>query len=164
MDFTLAKQEIENWIQDFVEKSNPLLNGWAPCPYARQARIEQKINIRRGQDPYYDITRTYRNGIRDADVVIYVYDPADWPLESFRIWQRAGCFNPHDLYTLEDHPADSEIANGVTMNQGAYAILFVQKKHKLEEAARQLASKGYYNGWPEDYLQELFRDREDPRS
>lgn len=163
MDFVKAQQEIENWIVDFVEKPNPLLNGWAPCPYARQARIEQKINIRQGHDPYYDLSRTFRNGIRDLDVVIYVYDSAAWPLESFRRWQRAGCFNPYDLYILEDHPADTETVNGVTMNQGTYALLFVQKKHKLEDAARQLAKKGYYTGWSEDYLKELFHGREDPR-
>lgn len=163
MDFAKAQQEIENWIQDFVEKPTPSLNGWAPCPYARQARLENKISIRLGHDPYFDLCRTYRIGIRNADVAIYIYDPLEWPLERFRVWQRAGAANPHGLYVLEDHPSAVENINGVVMNQGTYAMLFVQKQHKLEEAARQLAKKGYYNGWSEDYLLELFHKREDPR-
>jgi len=163
MDFEKAQQEITQWIQDFVEKPNPLLNGWAPCPYARQARIENKISIRLGMDPYFDLCRTYRFGIRDFDVVAYVYDPQEWPLERFRSWQQAGVANPHGLYVLEDHPSEVENVNGVVMNQGTYAMLFVQNQTKLEEAAQQLAKKGYYTGWPEHYLQDLFKGREDPR-
>jgi hypothetical protein len=37
MNFSQAKTDIEQWIVDFVEKPNPMLNNWAPCPYARQA-------------------------------------------------------------------------------------------------------------------------------
>lgn len=164
MDFAKAQQEIVQWIQDFVEKPNPLLDGWAPCPYARQARIEDKISIRAGHDPYFDLCRTFRRGIGDSDVVIYAYDPIEWPLQRFRNWQRAGKINPHGLYVLEDHPGEIENVNGLMMNQGTYAILFVQSRNKLEEAARQLVQKDYYAGWPEHYLRDLFQGREDPRS
>jgi hypothetical protein len=48
------------------------------------------------------------------------------------------------------------------MNQGKYAILFVQMRDKLETAAQQLASKGYYHSWDREYLTGLFEGREDP--
>ena len=38
-------QDLTDWMKDFVEKPNPLLNNWAPCPYARQERITDKIEI-----------------------------------------------------------------------------------------------------------------------
>ena len=165
-DFDQARQEIQQWIIDFVEKANPMLNGWAPCPYARQARINHQVDIRLGLDPYFDLKRFVRHGMGEFDVVVLVYDPQEWPVDSFRIWQQAEqeFLVGQGLYVLEDHPSESEQVMGVTMNQGTYAILFVQKKSKLEDAARQLASKGYYTGWPESYLKDLFRDREDPRS
>lgn len=167
MDFEKAKQEIEKWIVDFVEKPNPLLNGWAPCPYARQARINNQVDIRMGLDPYFDLKQFVQSQMDHYDVIALLYDPEKWPLATFReLWTQAEREFLVDLglYVLEDHPTESEQVMGVSMNQGTYAILFVQQKHKLEEAARQLAAKGYYTGWPEDYLQELFRNREDPRS
>jgi hypothetical protein len=49
------------------------------------------------------------------------------------------------------------------MNQGKYAIIFVQQLSKLNDAARQMATKNFYESWPEEYLQELFQHRQDPR-
>lgn len=166
-DFTKARAEIQQWIVDFVEKPNPLLNGWAPCPYARQARINNEVNIRMGLDPYFDLKKFVRYGMDRYDVIALVYNPDRWPLAEFRaLWTQAEqeFLSGQGLYVLEDHPSEQEQVLGVTMNQGTYAILFVQKKEKLEDAARQLAKKGYYNDWPEEYLAGLFRDREDPRS
>ena len=39
------QDEITTWMTDFVEKPNALLKNWAPCPYARQARIADKIKV-----------------------------------------------------------------------------------------------------------------------
>ena len=49
------------------------------------------------------------------------------------------------------------------MNQGTYAIVFVQDLSKLNHFAKILGSKGFYNGWDEEYLKVLFSGREDPR-
>jgi len=37
------QDEITTWMTDFVEKSHPSLGNWPPCPYARQARMADKI-------------------------------------------------------------------------------------------------------------------------
>jgi hypothetical protein len=167
MDTEQAKLDVMRWIQDFVERPNVLLNGWAPCPFARQARLKNQIDIRIGVDPYYDLKNTVRHGMGQLDVVVLVYDASAWSLPVFRnLWQQAeqDHLQSHDLYVLEDHPEETESVLGVTMNQGTYALLFVQHRGKLQDAARQLAAKGYYDDWDEHYLQALFRDREDPRS
>ena len=166
-DFSQAKKDLERWMIDFVEKPNPMLNGWAPCPYARQARVNNQVDIRMGLDPYFDLKRFVRHGMDHHDVIVLIYDPQCWPVDVFRsLWQQAEeeFLAAQGLYVLEDHPSEPEQVLGVTMNQGTYAILFVQRKDKLEDAARQLACKGYYNDWPEEYLQDLFRNRADPRS
>jgi hypothetical protein len=167
MDTEQAKLDVMHWIQHFVEQPNVLLNGWAPCPFARQARLKNQIDIRIGVDPYYDLKNLARHGMHKLEVVVLVYDPAAWSLPVFRnLWNQAEQehLRSRDLYVLEDHPEDAESVLGVTMNQGTYALLFVQHHSKLQEAARQLAVKGYYDNWDEHYLQALFRDRADPRS
>lgn len=167
MDTVQARIDVTNWITGFVEKPNPLLNGWAPCPYARAARLQNQIRLDIGLGPWLDLRQIARHGLRDLDVIVIIYDPAEWPLDRFRYqWQTAQdeFLSPEGLLCLEDHPADVESVNGVTMNQGTWALLLVQNQNKLEDAARQLAAKGYYNGWPESYLTSVWQNRQDPRS
>lgn len=164
MNFEQAKQDITQWIVDFVEKPNPLLNHWAPCPYARQARVNNLIDIRQGYFNPIDDLRHAEMG--QYDVVAYVYDAYRWEPEVFNgqvDFSNVADLKPKGLIALADHPGDVERVNGVAMNQGTYAIVFVQNVAKLDSHARQLAAKGFYNGWDEEYLKVLFAGREDPR-
>jgi hypothetical protein len=164
MDFEQARQDIMTWIQDFVERPNPALNGWPPCPYARRARINNLLDIRRGIDPYADgmaLTDMAR-----WDVVVFVYEPQQISGPQFDDMVRnvnTGFLLPRGMLALGDHPDLPESVRGVTMNQGHWAIMFVQDLKKLDAAARDLEQRNYYAGWPEDYLTELFRFRQDPR-
>jgi len=165
MNFEQAKKDIEQWIVDFVEKSNPLLNGWAPCPYARQARLNKQIDIRPGCfNPIDDLKHITMN---QFDVVAYVYGQERWAAEEFNdlvdIVNRV-YLNSQGLIALADHPGDQESVNGVIMNQGTYAIVFVQDLTKLNHFAKILGSKRFYDGWDEEYLKVLVAGREDPRS
>ena len=49
------------------------------------------------------------------------------------------------------------------MNQGKYALSLVQSLSDLDRRALQMADKGFYHSWPEDYLTGLFEHRQDPR-
>ena len=68
-------------------------------------------------------------------------------------------FRSHDMIALEDHPSAVEDVNGVIMNQGQYAIVFVQSLSKLNDAAAQLASKGFYHDWRQGFVY-WFRDEQ----
>jgi hypothetical protein len=164
MNFDQAKLEIEQWIVDFVEKPTPLLNGWAPCPYARQARLSKKVEIRPGcYNPVDDLRHMLMN---EFDVVAYVYDRERWPADEFnQLVYTANLvyLSSQGLIALADHPDDQETVNGVVMNQGTYAIVFVQDLAKLNHFAKILGSRKFYNGWDEEYLKVLFLGREDPR-
>jgi hypothetical protein len=165
MYFERAYTEVLNWITSFVEQPHPALAGWPPCPYARRARLSGEIELRPGLvDPYTDLAHI---DLGNHDVVILIYDPKDITAEEFHDQIRgvnSGFLVPRGLFALADHPDHAEIVRGVRMNQGAWALAFVQNKTKLEHHARELASKGYYSGWDDGYLTELFDQREDPRS
>jgi hypothetical protein len=101
------------------------------------------------------------------DVLALVYDPANFAAAEFEdLVQRAnqGFLYPRDLIALPDHPDSPEVVNGVSMNQGTWAIVFVQALTKLDAHARTLADRGFYHSWPEHYLEILFAGRQDPRS
>lgn len=167
MQIETVKQDIENWIVNFVEVPHPALGNWPPCPYARSARLKKSYEVYLGSDPLYDLKHVGCHGLQGKEVVIYAYDPAEWPHSLF-----SGSLEvanqefllPQDLIVLEDHPGDVEMVNGVCMNQGQYALALIQSLGDLNLKAQQIAAKGFYHNWPEEYLTGLFQHRKDPRT
>jgi hypothetical protein len=166
LNLKTVKQDIEKWIVDFVEVPHPALGGWAPCPYARKARLDRDFEVKLGLAPIHDLVQTSRNGLEGKSVVIFVYDPKDvsYTELSYAIDVCNKEFLlPNNLLSLEDHPDDPEVVNGVCMNNGTYALALVQSLSDLNEKAQLVARKGFYDTWSEEYLQALFKHREDPR-
>ena len=166
LNLATVQADIESWIQDFVEVPHPALGGWAPCPYARKARLDRDFEVRLGLAPMHDLIKLSKDGLGGKSVVIIAYNPAVHPYEDFSSALDVAnkeFLLPNNLLALEDHPADPEIVNGVVMNQGTYALALVQSLSDLNDKAQLVARKGFYDSWPEDYLTALFRYRQDPR-
>lgn len=166
MDIDHITHEIMTWLETFVEQPHPALGGWPPCPYARQARITKQIKILQGTTPWADAIAAVSHGLWQREVVIYCYDRGESSGEEFShaIQQINEFLRPHRMFALDDHPDNAEVVNGVSFNFGPCALMILQLQEKLDVAARTLAAKGYYQGWPEEYLQQLFHGRQDPRS
>jgi hypothetical protein len=166
LNLATVQADIEQWITDFVEIKNPALGGWPPCPYARKARLENDYEIRLGLAPIHDLIKISKNGLGGKSVIVIAYDPTQHAHEEFNhaldIANKEFLL-PKDLLALEDHPADPEIVNGITMNQGTYALALVQSLSDLDAKAKTMAAKGFYDTWPEEYLEILFQHRVDPR-
>lgn len=166
LDLTTVTQDITHWIETFVEVPHPALGGWAPCPYARKARFDQDFEVRLGLAPMHDMIAISRSGLNGKSVVVFVYDPEYHAYLNFS--KDLNTANqefllPAGLLALEDHPAEIETVNHVVMNQGTYALALVQSVAELNEKAVALSKKNFYHGWNEEYLQDLFRHRQDPR-
>lgn len=159
-------RDILSWLETFVEQSHPDLGGWPPCPYARRARLDRTLEVKLGVDVYTDLVQLSNRGLDGREVVLFAYDPGAWPRQRFAAdIERAnqGFLVPRDLIALEDHPDDPEFVNGIKMNQGTYALVLCQELGDLNRRARRLAQQGFYQSWPEPYLAQVFRWREDPR-
>jgi hypothetical protein len=166
MNLETVKQDINAWIENFVEVSHPSLGGWPPCPYARNARLNQEYDIRIGINPLLDLAQIALSGLGNKKVIVLAYNAERWDYNQFHeaLDQANTEFLLNkDIIALEDHPADPEIVNGVSMNQGTYALALVQSLSDLDAKARLMADKGFYNTWPEEYLEVLFHHRQDPR-
>ena len=167
LNLETVKQDIEQWIENFVEVPHPSLGGWAPCPYARKARLDRDFEVRLGLAPIHDLIKISKTGIEGKGVIAIAYDPDHYTHEEFSsaldIANREFLL-PNDLLALEDHPNDPEIVNGIAMNQGTYALALVQSLSDLNEKARLVAKAGFYDTWPEEYLQVLCKHRKDPRT
>jgi hypothetical protein len=164
MDWNQARIDVMNWITGFVERPHPLLNNWSPCPFARRARLEGQLDIRPGTTPWRDL---FQADIEPYEVVMWIYDPQR--IDAAELERAVDRLNeehltPRGLIALSDHPGSLEQVRGVTLNQGEWALVFLQSLPRLNEHAEMVARRGYYEGWPEDYLQALFQHRRDPRS
>ena len=166
LNLNIIQADIEKWIVDFVEVPHPALGGWAPCPYARKARLDRDFEVRLGLAPLHDLIKISKEGLGGKSVIIIAYNPETHTYKDFSaaldIANREFLL-PNNLLALEDHPADPEIVNGVSMNQGTYALALVQSLSDLNQKAELVARKGFYNTWPEEYLTALFQHRTDPR-
>ena len=107
LNIDTVTQDIEHWIVNFVEVPHPALGGWPPCPYARSARMKKSYDVRVGVDPYFDLKNQARWGMGNREVIVYAYDPAEWPYELFSNSLK-NANNEHlikaDIIALEDHP------------------------------------------------------------
>jgi hypothetical protein len=154
MDENTVKQKLEQWLIDFVEKPNPLLNNWPPCPYARQARVDNKIHI--VSDSPLCIAE-YVSFLENFDVVILCFDHKEFSASQVELFTKHinSILMLKDYVVLEDHPESEEFINGVKMNFGACGLMILQRLSKLNTAADQLQKKGYYNTWSKENLADV---------
>jgi hypothetical protein len=160
MDEQSIKLKLNQWLVDFVEKPNSLLNNWSPCPYARQARVADRIHV--VFDSPLEIAQ-YISELDTHDVVVLCFDHTKFSasqielfakhINSILIWR--------DYVVLEDHPDSEEFVNGAKMNFGECGLMILQRLSKLNTAADQLRDKGYYDTWSQDNLDQVVNWRYD---
>ena len=160
MDQQSIRRKLEQWLVEFVEKPNPLLNNWPPCPYARQARLANKIHI--VFDSPLEISR-YVPFLDDYDVVVLCFDSTEYSSSQIELFTRHinSILIHKDYVVLEDHPDSEEFVNGAKMNFGECGLMVLQRLSKLNTAADQLREKGYYNTWSKENLDEVVNWRYD---
>jgi len=158
-------QDVKHWITEFVTKPNPLLNKLPPCPYAKQAMLEDKVQIVVPTEGTvsYAIQHALTNFDHNMDLVMLVFDPKVMDPETFEacVWRWNQTVDPQ-FVLLDDHPDNEENINGVAMNNGKYAIVFIQKSDKLDEASKFLETKTkYYDVWSQENLDDVVTWRKD---
>ena len=158
MDFVLIKTQLIEWLTSFVEKPNPALNNWPPCPYARQARINNKILI--VESSIKNLSAVVDESLamfEQYDVAVVCFDHTLISGEYCR--QLAQSLNdklmPLNFVLLEDHPDLVEYVAGVKMNFGHCGLFVISPLDKLTAASNHIQTKGYYNAWSQSELDEV---------
>jgi len=152
------KDKLIKWMIDFVEKPNPMLNNWAPCPFARQARINNKIEI---QFSEIDMLISYVNNslplLEFNEVVVICFDHTQIDVTSLQeiVSNLNKRLMENNYIILEDHPGAVEYVNNVHMNFGHCGLLVIQKADKLTASSEQLNIKGYYDSWSKEELDSI---------
>lgn len=150
-DTNIIKNDIEKWIDECLSISSPVFNNLPPCPYAKRAWRDKKVLVLSETINKYKI----KVALDTLDVVIYAFDSDK--ITPDELYDIANDINQSDqeMVALDDHPLVEEKVEDQILNQGKYALLFIQNRNKLAEARKSLRDLGYYNFWTSDYLKEV---------
>jgi len=153
------EQKLTDWMVNFVEKPHPGLGNWSPCPYARQARLANRIEI--VHSDHQRLITTVEQVLpllEEKEVVVIYFDHTKisaQDLEKLIKVYNQQVLMARNYVILEDHPDAVELVNGVHMNFGHCGLLVIQKLNKLTTASEQLKSKGYYDTWNQSELDQV---------
>lgn len=158
MDQNKIKQQLDQWLVEFVETNNSALNNWPPCPYAKAARLGDMISIKFATvSEFVEAIRESIDTLAGKDVVVICFDHNTISPEHLQEFVQGmnQTLMPADYVILEDHPDAPEYVNGVRMNFGACGLLVLQKLSKLNTASDKLRAQGYYDSWDQKALNEV---------
>jgi hypothetical protein len=165
------KEYITSWLKTFVEVPHPYFNDLPPCPYAKQARLKNKVRMVWISDAEPDSnfwTHIENTDFDQYDVLVLITNRSRWSCnEAYNVrCELNKTFDRKDIVVLEDHPDYKEKVGPVDMSNGRYCLLLVQRKSKLNNFSDILKrTTKYYENWSKKELDDVVNWRkEDPQS
>ena len=156
--------EITQWSDKVLSVPNPHFNGLPACPYAKQAWLDSKVAvIFKYEKNYQSLYNTLAQFDDNFDIAILVdlsqhmeADVFHEYLDDLNTVISNGMFIDRDLWVMGFHPDDdeSEFVEDVSFEplvDVEYAMIFVQRLSKLQEAADKFDKKGYYDTYGDEY-------------
>lgn len=159
LDQEKITEQLYIWLTTFVEIPHPQLGHWAPCPFARQARITNNIIIKFCE--VHELEEILKESVKILDlkeVVIVCFDHNQIASTELQTWVEKvnkSLLMPMGYVALEDHPNAPEYVNSIKMNFDHCGLLIIQSLEKLNQSSKRLREKGYYNYWDQDTLDQI---------
>ncbi len=158
------------YLQDVLEQPHPVFGGLPLCPFAKQARLQSKIDFQVQRFELDDLASSSSLMLtiqqfaqtQQHDVLLVIHpDPPMITLDRFQ--HEIDCLNTH-LQTLHltafgGHPADPFHIQGVRTRQDPYVNLAIQSIEKLRLASARLATTRYYENWTPEALKAVGHPR-----
>ena len=165
-----VERDIRTWSHEFLEVPNDRLNGLPPCPYAKQAWLDNKVkfSINTGVDGLLQEITEFES--HDYDIIVWASEemPDMEYLDGFCdginetlsiLGQDMHLMVFHPDYDAEDAGLEFLLNDDVTDDTLEYCMVFVQKLSLLDDASLSLEKSGYYEHFPDDVYQSLVADR-----
>ena len=168
--------DILSWSKDFVELSNIHLGNVPTCPYAKKARLDNKVRIVEIHDAN-DLLQTIIKeceDIKKLDKQITIVGCSDLYYDADELNNFIHAFNnvfvPKDVYLMCFHPDDGEEEEPVTFLEDTawypdneFLMVLIQPFDELEKASAHLEKIGFYSNWPNDYYNGTVKKRQSYR-
>ncbi len=154
--------ETRAWSKTALEVANEHFNGLPPCPFAKKAWLDDKVGFCFKYENHWQDLFSLISQWDDSKDVIILIDFCFLPLNEMdrylNLLNKAisdGIFINKDMFLMGFHPDDDdnellEEADFDSTIDVPYAMIFLQRLSKLQEASNTLRIKGYYN-YAENY-------------
>ena len=153
-------EEVIKWVKEFVEVPHPVFADMPPCPYAKQARLDGKVEFKEVTDMEPDSNLWVyidRFDFKNKDVLVLIMDSKRWKPQYTK--KLAGelneAFKHKNILVMEDHPQLVEKVKYVVLNQGKYILFLCQERVKLQTFEKRLRQTDYYKNWSSKYEEEV---------
>jgi len=149
---TECKEFLSNWIINFLSTPQEILSGYPPCPYARKALVENKINFVSSTN-YSDVILKEIESWDDLfDVLLVECGSVDKDYFVDQVADINNAIISKGFFALEDHIDIAEPLGHLDFRNGKYNIILVQRLSKINSASESLKKIGYYNNWTNNMI------------
>lgn len=152
------------YMKEFLEKPHPVFGHMPACPFARKARLEERILykvIRFGADTNFNSNSPVMRAIREFSQekryeVLLIIHPEKQTITQFQMQQFIDRLNKTisdaGLVAFGSHPDDNFNIQGVYTRQEPFLNFTVQTKQLIKQASDSLMKTDYYKNWTPDNL------------
>jgi len=157
------------YLQDVLEQPHPVFGGMPICPFAKHARLENKIDFQvyrfqsKDLEPASPLIQKIQHFAQQqcaqtpAHDVLFVIHPDQQAMSCLALKEFVEHLN-RPLQTLQltafgGHPEDDFNIQGVLTRREPYINLTIQAIAKLKRASASLATTHYYDHWTPEALQ-----------
>jgi hypothetical protein len=148
MNLAEVKQHVRQWVENTLSVPSPLFNNLPPCPYSREALLNNKVDIRcvHGSEILASITDIAKTWDDSYEIILVACEPETIKSEDLILglerWNKE--FEAADLLGFCDHPNCSDPKYKVTSANGKYVLVGMQRLKNFMQAAKPLHKKQYF--------------------
>lgn len=153
---------LRTWIDSSLSSPVSFLGNLPPCPFAREAMLNKKIEILSSNsiNMENDLVKALNQFPKNKQSEMQIVAIDDWQnCEVTRvqnlIYNLREKYFRDDIWILYDHPQLSEVIEGFSFNHGSLLLFMIQKLSHLVRASNDLHAIGYYKNWPQAYYAEV---------
>lgn len=154
--------QFKAWVNESLNKPEPFLNSIPVCPYARDAVLRDRF---KWEVCGSDLRKSLESSIeafvssgKEAVIFVDATKHSATSLESCVKELREKYFK-QNIWVLYDHPDLPEIQGELQFNYGSCALVILQNLKELVAASDELAAKGYYKNWSQEYFDQVVVER-----
>ena len=166
--------EVRAWSKHAIEEKNPYFNNLTACTYARKAWAENQVKFVFKYDTTMRSIFEQLCDFNDSYELVIVVD-MEYPNDAGGFHSQMdlindaianGIFNDRDLWVMGFHPDDdaNELVDDESFDplvELEYAMIFIQRLTRVQDASEKLKKLGYYDRYFEEYnVQEIFERRD----
>ena len=153
-------REMSQYIVDFVERPHPKLGNFPVCPFARKARLENRIRFEVRELTYETVLALVPSfrAMADFDLMICIHPVKDGITseEVRRLVEMLNAKLPaENLMAIGLHPQDAFNIDGLYTRREPYPNIQLLRLDVGERAHNSIRNSAYYALWSESNFRDL---------